>query len=45
MFIAAFIAEKGFPYQVETPFEAFASEEDATTFATSLARRAFSEAR
>jgi len=45
MFIAAFIAERGFPYDVKAkaPVQAFDNEEDATAFATSLAKRTLHE--
>ena len=47
MFIAAFISEGGFPYQlkVKESIEAFKTEEDATEFATRLSRRMTDEVR
>ena len=48
MFIAAFNAEGGFPYEtkIKRPgFEAFESEEEATAFVTRIAERMINETR
>jgi len=47
MFIAAFVSEGGFPYQlkVKRTVEAFDSEEEATEFATRLSGRVLDETR
>jgi DNA-damage-inducible protein J len=48
MFIAAFNAEGGFPYEPKIrkrDVEAFDSEEEATAFATYLSRKLIDEAR
>ena len=47
MFIAAFVTEGGFPYQlkIKKTVEAFDSEEEAAEFATDLSRRLLDETR
>ena len=47
MFISAFNAEGGFPYdlKIKKNIEAFDNEEEATSFATRMSRRMIDEAR
>jgi DNA-damage-inducible protein J len=47
MFITAFNAEGGFPYdlKIKKSIDAFDNEEEATSFATRMSRRMINEAR